>query len=281
MRKQFLVILVSVFIFGTFAFGQSIDVNRPTPITSNVLEGTVKERGGLHYYSLRAKKGTLLIVRATATKSGDLEGSGEISIGFQGRDYGSGAPNCCTIGNYLSFGVGSNETVSKKVETSFTVLTNDSFLMTFGFDVIPSSPISFRITFEGLESGGDGVDSESSDTITVDGRTGNDWVDTGIDIKKGDKVVLSVTGSVDVSAGWGIHAAKGTLNFADVDGYPVKSPRRYGLAGKIGSQKWAFNGGSVTATRTGRLYLTCNDDAPDDNEGEFVVTVKVISGRKL
>lgn len=151
--------------------------------------------------------------------------------------------------------------------------------MTFGFAVPPSSPMTFKITFEGLDFGDSDDDSESADTITVDGRTGNDWVDTGIDIKKGDKVVLSVTGSVDVSAGWGIHAAKGTLNFADVDGYPVKSPRRYGLAGKIGSQKWAFNGGSITATQNGRLYLTCNDDTPDDNEGEFVVNVRIIPSR--
>jgi hypothetical protein len=270
MRKQFLVISAVVFMFGTFVFGQSIDINRPTPITSNVLEGTVKG-SGWHYYSLRAKKGTVLIVRAISTS-----GSGSISIAFQGRDYGSGAPNCCSIGAYLSFAGD-----SRKVETSFTVLTNDSFLMAFNFDVPDSLAMSFKISFEGLESGDGNDDSKSADTITVDGRTGNNWVDTGIDIRKGDKVVLSPTGSVDVSAGWGIHDAKGTIEFADLDGYPVKSPRRYGLAAKIGSQKWAFNGGSVTATSTGRLYLTCNDDAPDDNEGEFVVKVRIVRNRKL
>jgi hypothetical protein len=179
MRKQFLAISALVFIFGTMAFGQSIDINRPTPITSNVLEGTVKGRGGWHYYSLRAKKGTLMIVRATPTS-----GSGSISIAFQGRDYGSGAPNCCTTGAYLSF---AGEKEFRKVETSFTVLTNDSFLMLFNFDVPPSSPMSFKITFEGLESGDADDDLESADTFTVDGRTGNDWVDTGIDIKKATK----------------------------------------------------------------------------------------------
>ncbi len=147
MRKQFSVISALVFIFGTLAFGQSIDINRPTPITSNVLTGTVKGND-TNYYSLRAKKGTLLIVRATATSLGEgVEGS----ISFQGRDYGSGAPNCCSTGAYLAFAVDSGKRVSKKFETSFTVLTNDSFLMTFGFAVAETSPMTFRITFEGLE----------------------------------------------------------------------------------------------------------------------------------
>jgi hypothetical protein len=275
MRKQFLVISALVIIFGTLAFGQSIDVNRPTPIRGNVLEGTVNS-SDTQYYSLRAKKGTVLIVRATATTSGD-EGV-NASIAFHHKD---GGISCCSPVGYLAFHIDSGKSVSKKFETSFTVLTNDSFLMTFGFNASPSTPMSFKITFEDLESGDPDDDSESADTITVDGRTGNDWVDTGIDISKGDKVVLSVTGSVDVSGGWGIHEAKGTRNFADLPGYPVNSRMRYGLAAKVGSQKWAYDGRAVIATRNGRLYLTCNDDNPDDNEGEFVVTVTIIPGRRL
>ena len=64
-----------------------------------------------------------------------------------------------------------------------------------------------------------------------------------------------------------------------VGGYPVNSPRRYGLAAKIGSQKWAYTGAEVTATQNGRLYLTCNDDSPSDNNGKFVVTVEIIRRR--
>jgi hypothetical protein len=45
---------------------------------------------------------------------------------------------------------------------------------------------------------------------------------------------------------------------------------------KIGSQKWAYTGAEVTATQNGRLYLTCNDDSPSDNNGKFVVTVEII-----
>jgi FG-GAP-like repeat len=144
MRKQFLVISALVFIFGTTVFGQSIDINRPTPIASNVLAGTVKGND-TNYYSLRAKKGTLLIVRATATSLGEgVQGS----IAFHHKD---GGIDCCSPAGYLAFAVDSGKTVSKKFETSFTVLTNDSFIMDFNFAVPESSPMTFRITFEGLE----------------------------------------------------------------------------------------------------------------------------------
>jgi hypothetical protein len=274
MRKQFLVISALVFIFGTLAFGQSIDVNRPTPITGNILEGTVKG-GGTHYYSLRARQGSLVIVRVDLSSPGLFGGEVAFSLDFRGKAGTDGGQTaCCKGGDYLPLSA-----PTKKLETSFTVVTNNSFLMMLNFGTTDRSPLTYKITFEGLESSDINDDSESADTITVDGRSGNDWVDTGVDIKKGDKVVLSATGSVDVSAGWGFHDAKGTRDFADVAGYPVKSPRRYGLAGKIGSQKWAFNGASITATKNGRLYLTCNDDAPGDNEGEFVVKVKIIRNR--
>jgi hypothetical protein len=89
-------------------------------------------------------------------------------------------------------------------------------------------------------------------------------------------VNLSPTGTVDVSATWGTHDARGTTRFARVGGYPVNSPRRYGLAARIGSQKWAHTGAGVTAAQNGRLYLTCNDDTPSDNNGKFVVTVQIV-----
>jgi hypothetical protein len=92
-------------------------------------------------------------------------------------------------------------------------------------------------------------------------------------------IMLSATGTVDVSSGWGTHDARGTARFARVGGYPVNSPRRYGLAAKIGAQKWAYTGADVTAVQTGRLYLTCNDDAPSDNDGRFVVAVRIIRRR--
>jgi hypothetical protein len=144
MKQQLLSISALVFIFGIFAFGQSIDINRPTPITSNVLVGTVKGND-THYYSLRAKKGTLLIVKAAATS---LIEAGQGSFSFHSKEGGSA---CCSPDGYLFIGIDNGKRVSKKFETSFTVLTNDSFIMEFGFAVAESSPMTFTMTFEGLD----------------------------------------------------------------------------------------------------------------------------------
>jgi len=141
----------------------------------------------------------------------------------------------------------------------------------------PERALPYRITFEGLNFDAEPV--PSADTIIVPGNSGSRWIDTGITVRRGDRVILSSTGTVDVSATWGTHDALGTTRFARVAGYPVNSPRRYGLAAKIGSQKWAFTGAEVTAAQNGRLYLTCNDDSPSDNNGKFVVTVEIIRRR--
>ena len=135
------------------------------------------------------------------------------------------------------------------------------------------NPLPYRITFEGLNFDEEPVGD--ADTIIVPGNSGSRWIDTGIDVRRGDVLTLSPTGTVDVSSSWGTNDARGTTRFARVSGYPVNSPRRYGLAAKIGTQKCAYSGRSVTAARNGRLYLTVNDDAPSDNNGKFVVTVQV------
>src|SRR5215207_1198602 len=268
MIKQTLVILTLVVTLGTSAVGQSTDENSPTPITSNVLTGTVRG-SGTYVYSLKSKRCTTVNVRAELTSSGD--GSQAFSLDFRGGAGASGGQTACCEGEtYMSLSADPN------LRTSFRVLTDESFLMFLNFSA-PERPLPYRITFDGLnfdaEPVGDG------DTIIVPGNSGSRWVDTGIDVRRGDRVMLSATGTVDASAGWGTHDAKGTTRFARVSGYPVNSPRRYGLAAKIGSQRWAYTGADVTAAQAGRLYLTCNDDSPSDNNGKFVVTVRIIRRR--
>jgi hypothetical protein len=162
------------------------------------------------------------------------------------------------------------------LRTSFRVITDENFLMFLNFSA-PERPLPYRITFDGLNFDAEPVGDD--DTIIVPGISGSRWVNTGIDVRRGDRIVLSPTGTVDASGSWGTHDAKGTTRFARVSGYPVNSPRRYGLAAKIGSQKWAYTGTDVTALQTGRLFLTCNDDSPSDNNGKFVVTVRIVRRR--
>lgn len=264
MKKQFLVIFASISMLGTLAFGQSTDAERPTPITSNVLTGTVRGNG-TYVYSLKSKRGTTVNVRADLTVRGD--GSQAFSLDFRGKaGVSGGQTDCCQGETYMPL------SDQPTFRTSFRVKTDESFLMFFNYSAA-DNPLPYKITFEGLSFDDEPVGD--ANTIIVSGNSGSRWVDTGIDVRRGDSVTLSATGTVDVSSSWGTHDARGTTRFARVSGYPVNSPRRYGLAGKIGSQKWAYAGGSVIALQNGRLYLTCNDDAPSDNNGKFVVTVQV------
>ena len=264
MKKQILAISALVFIFGTSAFGQSTDADNPTPITGNVLAGTF--RGSDTYiYSLKSKRGTTVRVRADLTLAGD--GSQAFSLDFRGKPgITGGQTNCCEGETYMPL---SAEPV---LRTSFEVLTDESFLMFLNFSA-PERDLPYRITFEGLNFDDEPVGDD--DTIIVPGNSGSRWIDTGIDVRRGDGVTLSATGTVDVGGSWGTHDAEGSRRFARVGGYPLNSPRRYGLAAKIGNQRWAYTGESVTALRNGRLYLTCNDDSPSDNDGKFVVTVQI------
>lgn len=268
MRKQFLGILMVVTMLGAAAFAQSTDESSPTPIAGNILTGTLTG-SGTYVYSLRSKRGTIVKVSADLTPAGD--GSQGFSLDFRGKEGVSGGQtDCCQGETYLSFAA------EPRLRTSFRVVTDERFLMFLNFSA-PERALPYRITFEGLNF--EAEPAADADTIVVPGNSGSRWIDTGITVRRGDRVILSPTGTVDVSSTWGTHDARGTTRFARVGGYPVNSPRRYGLAAKIGPQKWAYAGGEVIASQTGRLYLTCNDDSPFDNNGKFVVTVQIIRRR--
>ncbi len=265
MKKHFLAILTSTVLLGTLAFGQSTDPDHPTPVTSSVLTG-IARGSGTYVFSLKSKRGTTVAVRADLTVRGD--GSQAFSLDFRGgAGVDGGQTECCEGETYLSFSDRS------RLATSFRVISDERFLMFLNFSASEHS-LPYTITFEGLNFDPEPVNDGS--TIIVPGNSGTRWVDTGIDLRRGDRVTLSATGTVDVSGSWGTHDAMGTTRFARVSGYPVNSPRRYGLAAMIGSQKWAHTGRSITATQSGRLFLTCNDDSPSDNNGKFVVTVTII-----
>ena len=121
--------------------------------------------------------------------------------------------------------------------------------------------------------------------ITVEGNTGLNWVDTGINVSPGDLVRLAATGEVDVKSEWGSHGPEGTTKFSEQPPgyYPVESKTRYGLSARITSskgkeqQKWSYGDAREMLVKTGgRLWLTVNDDAPDGNEGEYDVTITII-----
>jgi hypothetical protein len=116
-----LMILTLVVTLGTSAVGQSTDENSPTPITSDVLIGTVSG-SGTYVYSLKSKRGTTVTVRADLTAAGD--GSQSFSLDFRGRAGVSGGQTACCEGEtYMSL------SAEPTLRTSFRVITDENFLM--------------------------------------------------------------------------------------------------------------------------------------------------------
>ena len=128
--------------------------------------------------------------------------------------------------------------------------------------------------------------------ITVPGESGLKWVNTGITVVAGDTVRLDAKGEVEVGGSYGTHGPEGTTNFSEqpVGYYPLETKRRYGLAARItlGSgrkyeptQTWVYGETKeMRVSRSGILWLTVNDDAPEGNVGEFVVKISIIKKKK-
>src|SRR5687768_3790749 len=124
--------------------------------------------------------------------------------------------------------------------------------------------------------------------MTISGETGLQWVNTGITVVAGDTVRLDAKGEVDVGGTWGTHGPEGTTNFSEQPPgyYPLETKMRYGLAGRItlgsgrrfqATQTWVYGEAKeIKVKRSGILWLTVNDDAPEGNVGEFEVTITVI-----
>jgi hypothetical protein len=118
--------------------------------------------------------------------------------------------------------------------------------------------------------------------FTVDGTSGNNWVDTRLDLAPGTLVRLSASGQVDVGAGWGVHGPEGTTRFANVAGYPADTRLRYGLVARVTESRTNPNDELRTdyaygeirefcAGTAGHLWLTVNDNHAVNNTGQFNV----------
>ena len=128
--------------------------------------------------------------------------------------------------------------------------------------------------------------------IVISGETGLKWVNTGVTVAAGDTVRLDAKGTVDVGGTWGIHGPEGTTKFSEQPPgyYPLETRMRYGLAARVtlGSarkyqttQSWVYGEAKeMKIARSGILWLTVNDDAPDGNVGEFSVRITVIKKKQ-
>ena len=100
------------------------------------------------------------------------------------------------------------------------------------------------------------------------------WTDTGIDVKRGDRVSISATGQVQYAPG---NAATPAGARGASTNYPVPTMGAGGLIAKIGdSAPFAIGAGNreMAMPADGRLLLGINDDNHSDNSGAFAVTLR-------
>jgi hypothetical protein len=111
--------------------------------------------------------------------------------------------------------------------------------------------------------------------ITV--QANQPWTNTGITVRKGQRLSFTVTGQVQLSDDTNdIATPNGAKSGRYAAGAPLKNVLAGGLIGKIGTNGTPFGigeNGSFAAPASGVLYLGVNDDGYADNRGNFQVVI--------
>lgn len=112
--------------------------------------------------------------------------------------------------------------------------------------------------------------------VTVEANRG--WVDTGIDVRRGDILQIQATGSVTLSTNSSdVADPAGSRTNRRAASAPMPGDPAGALIARVGNAAPMLAGGrqSITANGTGRLFLSVNDDFFDDNQGAYRVVVGV------
>ncbi len=101
------------------------------------------------------------------------------------------------------------------------------------------------------------------------------WTDTGVTVRRGDRVAFSTTGQISIRNGGDMVGPEGSPS-ENRAGAPVPTLAVGALIGRIGTGiPFAIGASSQTITMpaAGRLYLGVNDSGTSDNSGAFTVTL--------
>jgi hypothetical protein len=101
------------------------------------------------------------------------------------------------------------------------------------------------------------------------------WTDTGIVVRRGDRLAFSVRGRIAVITGGELIGPDGSAAFRNQN-YPVGAAAGGALIAKVNNSApfpIGSNRNPVTMPTNGRLMLGVNDDVVADNSGAFLVTV--------
>ncbi len=107
-------------------------------------------------------------------------------------------------------------------------------------------------------------------------KAGQQWVDTGLEMRIGKEILFSATGSIYISKGVQVYQnGELTLNWNNKKSIPNQPTGA--IIAKVGKRGEPFYVGDDKApfqiTQKGNLYLGINDFDFNDNSGEFTVTI--------
>ncbi len=117
----------------------------------------------------------------------------------------------------------------------------------------------------------------------LDVAASDQWIDTGIDLRTGDSLQFTTTGSLDLGAGKSAGPQGAQRGFRDlIKSYPVNEAGLGALIGRVGSSDAAVpfligSGRQAQIQRAGRLFLSINKTSSDSPNGSFHVKVEFAS----
>jgi hypothetical protein len=172
------------------------------------------------------------------------------------------------------FLVGSQNSFNAPADGRLFLLVNDD---NYG-DNSGQFDVRVRYTPQGAGPSGGGL-SDRAITVPGDSR----GTDTGLDLQRGDRVMVDATGTVMANSRSGAVSPEGrNESYAARQNYPVTEVGAGALIGYIqmanGQRTRPFFVGdrqAFTAPASGRLFLLINDDDYRDNSGSFSVRLNV------
>jgi hypothetical protein len=102
------------------------------------------------------------------------------------------------------------------------------------------------------------------------------WADTGMTVKKGDRVYFSSNGQITVGPGF-VATPDGSATAGPRAGLPVPGMPAGGLIARVDNGApfpIGSNSQAIVMPANGRLFVGVNDDNFNDNSGFFAVTVR-------
>lgn len=130
-----------------------------------------------------------------------------------------------------------------------------------------------ELTNAELTAQGAGDSGLPARTIELDAARG--WMNTGFDVRSGERITFEAKGTVQLSAN-AADTAGPAGSGRRVQSAPLPNANAGALIARIGDSRAILIGTSqtITASQTGRLYLSVNDDHFADNLGNFIVVIR-------